>query len=103
MKWLQKLSMSRNNLTSADYSDIMLDISITFSGPELISSEGLCHEKIKLAAAKICFLGLIFIPFTSMCVNASSRHLSCSCIVLSKMIISTLIFLAPFLFTFEKT
>ena len=52
--------MSRNNLTSADYSDIMLDISITFSGPELISS-GLCHEKIKLAAAKM-FFGIDFHP-----------------------------------------
>lgn len=46
--------MSRNNLTSSDYSDVMLDISITFSGPELIPSEEvLCLEKIKLAAAKI--------------------------------------------------
>ena len=54
MKWLQKLNMSRNNLTSSDYSDVMLDISITFSGPELIPSEEvLCLEKIKLAAAKI--------------------------------------------------
>ena len=56
--------MSTTNLTSADYSDVMLDIPITFSGPELISSEGLCPEKIKLATAKIYFLGLIFIPFT---------------------------------------